>query len=420
MKYVPREIFSKVAEHLSKPEITVIVGARQVGKTVLLEQLQEWLRKKKKISQNRIFYYNLDILRDRELFYNQTELIKFLKQRISKKAYLFVDEAQRIENPGIFFKGIYDSKLPLKIVLTGSSSLEIKAKIHEALTGRKKVFYLYPFSFRETLIANQPDLFHLVKKKDISEFDKKLLAETFQDYILWGGYPRVVLAKNIQEKEDILAEIYSSYIEKDIVGFLKIKKPFLFTRLVKLLAGQVGELVNINELASSLRMDRDTVERYLKTLKETFIIEIVAPYFRNPRQEVIKMPKNYFIDTGFLNYTLADFRSFSKRQKAGPIFENAVFSELRQTIKGIDQLKFWRTRAKAEVDFILCQNQNVVPIEVKMSLSERIPLGLRNFIKRYQPPKAFLIGFGPEKEIVYKKTKIYLLPPYRIARLASL
>lgn len=420
MKYIPREIFSQIAEHLEKPEITIIIGARQVGKTVFLEQLRRWLKEKKKVPENRIFYYNLDILRDKELFYDQTELIKFLRSRIRKKAYLFVDEAQRVENPGIFFKGIYDSKLPLKMVLTGSSSLEIRAKIHEALTGRKRIFYLYPFSFCETLLASQSDLFPLVKKKDISEFDKKSLAKAFQDYTIFGGYPRVVLAKSQKEKADILAEIYSSYIEKDIVGFLEIKKPLSFTRLVRLLAGQIGQLVNINELASSLRMDRDTAERYLKVLEETFIIKIITPFFQNPRQEVIKMPKCCFIDNGFLNYTLADFRSFQERQNAGSIFENAVFSELKLKMKRMDQLKFWRTRAKAEVDFILCQDQKIIPIEVKLSSPKRISLGLRNFIKRYQPQKAFLVSFGAEREIVYQKTKIYLLPPYKISKLLGL
>src|SRR3989344_8208552 len=142
-KLVKRTIFPEIAKHLEAEEITLIVGARQVGKTTLLSQLKKDLLDRG-YPENSILAFNLDLISERQLFESQLEFIAFLKERVGKgKLFVFVDEAQRVENAGVFFKGIYDLALPVKFVLTGSSALEMKAKIHEPLTGRKRIFYLY-------------------------------------------------------------------------------------------------------------------------------------------------------------------------------------------------------------------------------------------------------------------------------------
>jgi len=414
---IQRQLFPKIITHVKKPEITLIVGARQVGKTVLLNMLKEWLMSKKKVSPKNILYFNLDIVRDWEFFQNQTNFIEFLKEQSQKeKIYVLVDEAQRVPDCSRFFKGVYDSNLNIKLILTGSTSLELKTRFKESLTGRKQVFHLYSFSFNEFLEAKDKKLVELLKKKnEISEISKKKILELFREYTVWGGYPRVVFAKTRQEKIAILAEIYSSYIEKDIVGLLEIKNRLGFSKLVKLLAGQIGQLVNVNELANSLNLDRETVERYLKALEETFIITPLLPYFKNPRQEIVKQNKIYFNDTGIRNYALENFSSLSERLDAGLLLENALFREILLALDIFQKIRFWRTKQGAEVDFLVLEREKIVPIEVKLNIKKPvISLSLRNFIKKYSPQKALVVNLSKEAKIKINKTNIYFLYPYLV------
>jgi len=414
---IQRQLFPKIITHVKKPEITLIVGARQVGKTVLLNMLKEWLMSKKKVSPKNILYFNLDIVRDWEFFQNQTNFIEFLKEQSQKeKIYVLVDEAQRVPDCSRFFKGVYDSNLNIKLILTGSTSLELKTRFKESLTGRKQVFHLYSFSFNEFLEAKDKKLVELFKKKnEISEISKKKILELFREYTVWGGYPRVVFAKTWQEKIAILAEIYSSYIEKDIVGLLEIKNRLGFSKLVKLLAGQIGQLVNVNELANSLNLDRETVERYLKALEETFIITPLLPYFKNPRQEIVKQNKIYFNDTGIRNYALENFSSLSERLDAGLLLENALFREILLALDIFQKIRFWRTKQGAEVDFLVLEREKIVPIEVKLNIKKPvISLSLRNFIKKYSPQKALVVNLSKEAKIKINKTNIYFLYPYLV------
>ncbi|MCK4473728.1 ATP-binding protein [Candidatus Parcubacteria bacterium] len=416
-KIIQREVFPKIVAHLGKPEITLITGARQTGKTTLLGMLKERLIKEKKVASENIFYFNLDIVKDWEFFQDQTKFIEFLKDRSQEqKIYVLVDEAQRVPNCSRFFKGVYDSDLNVKLVLTGSSSLELKTRFQESLAGRKQVFHLFSFSFTEFLQAKDKILAELLEKKSkISEISKKQILSLFKEYVIWGGYPRVVLSSTNQEKSDVLSDIYSSYIEKDIVGLLEIKNRLKFSDLVKLLAGQIGQLVNISELSNSLNLDRETVERYLKALEETFIISPLIPYFKNPRQEIVKQNKIYFNDTGIRNYALDNFSLLSERQDAGLVLENTVFREILLSLSLFQKIRFWRTKQGAEVDFLILKGEKIVPIEVKSKIRKPvISLGLRSFIEKYVPEKAFIVNLSLEQGVKIKKTKVDFIYPFEI------
>ncbi len=419
-KLIQREIFQEISAHLGKPEMTLIIGARQTGKTVLLGMLKEWLVKQKKVSDENIFYFNLDIIKDWEFFQSQTKFIEFLEDRSEKrKIYVFVDEAQRVPECSRFFKGVYDSKLNVKLILTGSSSLELKTHFKESLAGRKRVFHLSSFSFTEFLQAKDKTLAEILKKKPkISEISKKQILSLFKEYIIWGGYPRVVLSETIKEKSDILADIYSSYIEKDIVGLLEIKNRLGFSRLTKLLAGQIGQLVNISELTNSLNLDRETIKRYLKALEETFIVSPLIPYFKNPRQEIVKQNKIYFNDTGIRNYALGNFLSLSERQDKGLILENVVFKEISLSLSVFQKIRFWRTKQGAEVDFLILEREKIIPVEVKSNIKKSIiPLGLRSFIEKYSPERAFVVNLLLEKKIKIKKTRVDFIYPFETKKI---
>ncbi len=417
--YVQREVFNGVASHLDRPEITLITGSRQVGKTVLMEQLKEYLVKNKRIPSDLIFSYNLDLVQDWELFQDQSQFIEFLKDRAQKlKIYVFVDEAQKVPEAARFFKGVYDSKINAKLILTGSSSLEIKAKFKETLAGRKRIFHLPSFTFFEFLAVNNKTLGEYIKKrKKLTLVDRKKMIALYKEYMVFGGYPRVALSESKEEKRNILHEIYSSYVEKDAIGFLEIKNKTAFNRLIKLLAAQIGQLVNIEELSINLGIDRNTVERYILALEDTFIIKKISPYFKNPRQEIIKAGKIYFLDLGIRNLVLENFVFFNDRTDKGLVLENGVFIELFFKLRDkMGELHFWRTKQGAEVDFVMEKGLELLPIEVKSALKKgTIPTGLRSFIEKFHPKNAIMANLLVADNIItLNKTKIEFMLPFKI------
>lgn len=421
-KYIKREVFDEIAAHLEKPEITLITGSRQVGKTVLLEQLKAYLIEEKRISQDSIFYFNIDIIQDWEFFQNQANFIEFLKDRSKKqKIYVFVDEAQKVSEAAVFFKGVYDSKLNVKLILTGSSSLEIKAKFKETLAGRKMVFMVSSFSFLEFLTAKDKILAeYIFAKQKLTEIDKKKVIEFYKEYLIFGGYPRVVLSDSREEKISVLQEIYSSYIEQDAINFLGIENKTAFIKLVKLLSAQVGQLVKIEELALNLNISRETVERYVLALEETFIIKKITPYFKNPRQEIVKAGKIYFNDLGIRNLALENFNILDERIDKGQILENGVFIELQFLYRNkMAQIHFWRTKQKTEVDFAIEKGLEITPVEVKYnSKNIFIPIGLKNFILKFSPKKSFIVSFFTDNGVETKEgTRVNFIYPFEIYKI---
>lgn len=420
--YIEREIFDDVAEHLDKPEMTLITGSRQAGKTVLIEQLKDYMVNNKRLLPDLIFFYNLDLVKDWEVFQDQSAFIEFLRSRSQRnKIYVFVDEAQKVPEAARFFKGVYDAKINIKLILTGSSSLEIKAKFKETLAGRKRIFHLPTFTFFEFLAAAEPTLSVILKKGGkITSLDQKKLLDLYREYMTFGGYPRVVLSESYKEKRSILHEIYSSYVEKDAVGFLEIKNKTAFNRLIKLLAAQTGQLVKIGELSVNLGIDRNTVERYIAALEDTFIVKKISPYFRNPRQEIIKAGKIYFWDLGIRNLALEQFVPFDEKSDKGAVLECAsIISLLNKLRNKTGELHFWRTKQGAEVDFIIEKGLELTPVEIKTAIRKPvITPGLRSFINKFQPHKAFLVNLSLSGlSVEHNKTLIYFIYPYEIDRL---
>lgn len=405
---IKRDIVDSIIEHLDEKEITVIVGPRQVGKTTILDHIERHLLEKKGISPRNIFRFNLDLVRDLTFFQDQGDVISFIKSRKKEGEvmYFFIDEVQRLENAGVFIKGIYDLNLGVKFVLTGSSSLEIKSKVHEALTGRKKVFQVMPLSANEYLRYVDKDLFEVVERgEDLIEYDVERLIRILSEFAVFGGYPRVVVEQNSEKKISILEELYTSYLEKDILGFLKVRNIMAFNKLVSLLATQVGSLLNVSQLAGEVGLQVKTVEQYLNDLANTFIISLVPPFFTNRKKELIKTPKVYFIDTGLRNFALGRFEDLERRDDKGALFENAVASELLKIIKPPTTLHYWRTLQKAELDFVVRSGDGkLTSIEVKAKRLKEISLSRSyySFLAKYRPQRALLVNYALRKEAKVK------------------
>lgn len=409
---IKRDIFKPIIEHLSEKEITVIIGPRQVGKTTILDQIEKFLVNKKSITKKYIFRFNLDVVTDRKLFENQADVIAFIKSRQEdgQKVYFFIDEVQRIKNAGSFIKGLYDLNLGVKFILTGSSSLEIKAKIQESLTGRKKVFQVLPLTINEYLRYADSELFDIVQRGNkLLDYDFEKIKTILNTFCIFGGYPRVALEINISKKVEIIEELYNSYLDKDIVGFLKIKKINSFNKLASLLSAQAGSMLNSNKLATEVGVEVATLKEYLNILENTFVISLVKPFFTNAKKELVKAPKVYFIDNGLRNFAISRFENLDERIDKGAVFENAVATELIKNIKMPDSLHYWRTLQKAEMDFVIRRGDgDLIPLEVKARQLKKIFLSRSyySFLKKYPPKKAYLINFNLRKQEEIKNISI--------------
>ena len=410
---IQRKIFADLVKHLPKKEVSLIIGPRQSGKTTLMEMLREHLIKRG----DRTLYLNLDIEWDRPHFESQSALIKKLELELgSKRGFVFIDEIQRKEDAGLFLKGLFDLKLPYKFIVSGSGSLELKEKIHESLIGRKRLFELTTITFEE-FINHKTRYKYKENLSGFFEIERDKTRQLLMEYMNFGGYPRVVLEPELAEKTHIIDEIYRSTLEKDIAYLLKVEKPEAFSGLIKVLSSQIGNLINYSEISSTLNISYQTVKKYLWYAQRIFLLELVSPYSRNIRKEITRSPVGYFWDLGLRNYSLGLFGHLNSPSECGFVFENLVFLLLKAHTKiGAAKLNFWRTKDKAEVDFILERGNRVIPIEVKFKSlrKEEIPRSLRSFIEKYEPPEAYLVNLDYYNTRKIGKTTLIFLPFYEL------
>ncbi|HEX7319489.1 MAG TPA: ATP-binding protein [bacterium] len=407
---IKRKLLREVRNHLDRKEISFIVGPRQAGKTTLMLQLKEELVKKGTPT----LFLNLDIEHDKEFFSSQSKLMNKIELEIGKKrGFVFIDEIQRKENAGLFLKGIYDMNTPYKFIVSGSGSVELKERIHESLAGRKRIFELSTVSFEE-FVDFKTDYKYSNRLANFFVVENARLFSLLEEYLNFGGYPRIVLENLMAEKRKLINEIYQSYIERDISYLLKIHKTEAFSNLVKLLAVQTGRLVNYTELSSTLGLSVKTIKDYLWYLEKTFIIRKVSPFFKNARKEITKSPVYYFYDLGLRNFALGIFGVLTE---AGFVFQNFIHNLLREEISSSSsRICFWRSKDKAEVDFVVDSGIAIVPIEVKYKpmTAPEVTKALRSFIEKYKPETALIVNLKLEKTIGLNKTKIHFMPFYKI------
>ncbi|GBD95827.1 MAG TPA: ATP-binding protein [Nitrospirae bacterium] len=410
---IKRKLLSDLKGHLSKKEISLIVGPRQAGKTTLMLMLKEYLEKQ---GENTLFL-SFDFEADRNSLSSQSSLIQKIRlESGEKRSYVFIDEVQRKENAGLFLKGLYDMKTPYKFIVSGSGSLELKEKIHESLVGRKRVFELNTLTFEE-FVNFRTDYHYEDKLYDFFQLEKARTKELLYEYLNFGGYPALVLETELKEKRMIMDEIYRSVIEKDLTYLLRIEKTEAFTSLIKILSGQTGGLVNYSEISSTVGISVSTVKNYLWYAEKTFIIEKITPFFRNIRKEITKSPVYYFYDLGLRNFIIGLMGNLTIPYGAGFLFQNLVLHILKEKIRHTGRkIHFWRTKDRAEVDFILESGQDIIPVEVKFKEITKNEIGrsLRNFISKYQPRRAWIINLSLEKNIRLNNTQVSILPFYKL------
>jgi predicted AAA+ superfamily ATPase len=403
-----RQIFSKLVQHLDKKAFTILIGARQVGKTTVLKQLYKLILSEKKSA----FYLSFEdpaILT--QINEHPENIFRFVAKPVENNGviYVFIDEVQYAHNPSNLLKYLYDTYAPsLKILATGSSAFYIDQKFQDSLAGRKTIFELFPLNFEEFLLfKNKEDLisdFKLIKSNptyistQINTF--KLLLE---EYMQFGSYPAVVLAESVEDKIAILKELKNSFLKKDILES-EIENEEKFYRLLTILASQIGQMLNQHELANTLKLNEKTLSRYIFILQKCFHIQLVKPYFNNIRKELTKMPNAYFNDLGLRNCLLNQFGNIFERTDKGEILENLVYSLLRDSNER-DTIKYWRTADNNEVDFVVETSFNQgKAFEVKWSENAFSVNKYKKFTENYInfPLKPLTFDFKNSESFVLK------------------
>jgi uncharacterized protein len=411
-RYIKRKLSTALADHLDHPEITVLVGPRQSGKTTILKQLDAELRARGQ----KTLWLNLDFEDDFRHLASQGALLQKIGLELGDRGgVVFIDEIQRKENAGLFLKGLYDQGLPWKFAVSGSGSIELKEKITESLAGRKRIFELSTVSLEE-FVDFRTGYRYADRLRDFFLTETAKADQLFREYLMYGGYPRVVLADTHQEKLATINEIFRSYLEKDIVYLLRVEKSESFSNLVRVLANQSGKIINYSELSATLGLSLATVKTYLWYLEKTFLIRKVTPWFTNVRKEITKAPVCYFNDIGLRNFSSGSFGALSDND-AGFAFQTAVHAILKERFPLADTtIHYWRTKDKAEVDFVIRRGDVLTPLEVKYSDMKKpeIQRSFRGFLERYHPAYGFVVNKSLNDEARVGETRIRCLPYWEL------
>jgi predicted AAA+ superfamily ATPase len=415
-----RKIFKELEKQASDKKISLLIGARQVGKTTLLKALYTGLSKK-----NKCIFLDLDILSNYEKvstfenFLNTVRLNGY-EEKQKEFFYVFLDEFQRYPNLVKIMKNIYDNSNNIKIFASGSSSVQIKNQVQESLAGRKKINELFSLDFEEFLWFKQKDKlienFSNIKnlKGEVLGLQLKEYKELLKEFLIFGGYPEVVLKSSNEEKKDILSSIFDLYVKKDLVEYLNIEKILEMKKLIEFLAVNHGQKIKYDEISKITSLNFNEIKKYIEILKETYIVEELRPFYTNKNKEIIKIPKIYFIDGGVRNYFINNFNELSLRQDSGFLFEGFILSELLK--RGFRNLKFWQDKNRNEVDIILGINSSIIPIEIKFKsgLKSEDFKGIKAFLQHYPKIKnSYLINLNSQK--IEKKIKIIL--PYSLEKI---
>jgi predicted AAA+ superfamily ATPase len=378
--YIKRKLEGKILKYLNSPEIIAVVGPRQCGKSTMLGSI---LGKLENVSM-----VNFEDRTALSMFNKNID--DFIALYVKDKKYLFIDEFQYAKKGGKKLKYIFDTH-KIKIFISGSSAIDMTVNALKFLVGRIFIFPLQPLDFIEFLSYKDNTYAGMLEKENtifkqggiskVGEDVDEKLKQYYQEYALYGGYPRVVTARDEEEKKEVLKNIYNTYFLREVRDILGLIDDYKLEKLIKALALQIGNLIEYNELGKISEFSYPTLKKYLNFLEKTFICNLVRPYYKNKRTEIVKNPKVYFFDSGLRNIIINDFRKFEDRVDKGQLLENAIFMQL---VKGGYEFNFWRDKKKNEMDFILqLPNQKKLALEVKSTFKNSQSTSILSFKKTY-------------------------------------
>ena len=360
---ISRKLLPLLKKRSNQGKALILLGARQIGKTTLVKRLAQDYR------EGEVLYFNCDEKYQRSIFTDTS--VKRLKQVLGSAKLVIIDEAQRIQNAGLSLKLITDNFPEVQLVVTGSSSLELRSEVNEPLTGRKFEYQMFPLSFTELVD-------HYGYAEAMGQLEQRMI---------YGMYPEIVTKP--EQSELLLRNLSESYLYKDLFNLGGIRKPDLLEKLVQALAWQIGNEVSFNELSKILRVSVNTVINYIDLLEKAYVVFRLKPYRKNLRAEISSSRKIYFYDTGIRNAVIDNFKLLDYRQDVGALWENFIIVERMKVNSYAERFRrsyFWRTHGKQEIDYVEDTAGKLHAYEIKWKPKRKVKF-----------PKIFLEAY-PENE----------------------
>ena len=371
----PRTILHKLLKEMDRPFVSVLIGPRQVGKTVLMRMIE-------KRAERKTVYLDMENPMDAVVLRDGLETL--LAEIGTERQVLLLDEFHRIPDALSLFKQIRDGYPGIKVYASGSSSIEIHTHLKQSAVGRVCRTRIFPLSFSEWCGGRAGiNLMDWDPLETLPPREARRLNGYLEEFIIWGGMPEPANLIEEMERRETLHEIFALYLEKDIRSLLKSEEVLKFNEFLRLMGIRLGQMMNRSEFSRQLGLSSRQIEKQLMVMAHTYVYRPVSTDYANPTKRLVKAPKIYWYDNGVRNALVRDFRNRKERPDGGALLENHIFCELEKA-SGIDtDILYHRTRDGQEIDFILERDRQKILVEVKSSLARAtVPRAIRDMLFR--------------------------------------
>ncbi len=365
---------SSLASPVQPGNAQLIVGPRQAGKSTLV-----WHELRGR-SPESVLFLNAEERLVQRWCESAAGLLADLVTEFPTVRTLFIDEAQHLDEAGLLVKGLVDARRGLEILVTGSSSFHLAARTRESLAGRAERTVLLPFSIAEVSDHRAP-VVPAARRQETLDRCRRLT--------IWGGYPGAWCSTG---PERVLSNLVEAFVLRDASDRYRLQRPDAMRTLLQLAAGQVGQAVNLSEWASIAGISAPTVREYLSILEESWILKLVPAFAGGKRREITSAARVHFYDPGLRNCLLGAFSDdLQRRPDRGALMECVTFAELAKTLPSAWNVRYWRAKGGAEMDFVLSRGARLVGVEVKAGVPPGLTRSMRSFIDAYAPSDVLIV-----------------------------